>query len=216
LTIRQKIILLLTLLVVAVGVTAWIYHSHEIQLREKETVEAQEQHAKSVVAGLKSSFDADDEWEDTFSSSGVSQSPYTFDLEKALIRKRLVIVYGIVEDVRKADDWRSNASDPSDSGAPGTGDGLGVGEPEKSVVSVLTQTRTRGLDLRMSLLAPPSVTSDLLSRPLRSYGTIAFVVKINSIEKVSPPSSTSGDEYFLAHGTVYESQPIGLHRPPHK
>jgi hypothetical protein len=172
---------------VATGIAAWFYHAHKIELREGEAVTAKEEYAKSVVAGVMKSWDATDDWEDLLSSSN---SLYTMEVEKVLISDRRLLVYGTIDDVKKS------------------------GETENSIISIQTQTRARGLDLRLSLLSPPTVTNPIVAHKGRDYETFVFAVKIDSVEKVSTPSDGSADDYFLAHGVLYEAEPIGLYEPP--
>jgi hypothetical protein len=172
---------------VATGIAAWFYHAHEVELREAEAVTSKEEHAKFIVAGVMTSWDARDDWEDSLSSSN---SLYTMEVEKALISDRRLLVYGTIDDVKKS------------------------GEAENSIISIQTQTRARGLDLRLSLLSAPAVTNAIVAHKGRDYETFVFAVKIDSVEKVSTPSDRSADDYFLAHGVLYEAEPIGLYEPP--
>ena len=93
-------------LIVAIGVAAWFYHSHEIDRRASEATEAaaaaRENQARSIVARVRNSWNADDTWEDTFSFKGAAHTPYTIELENALIKGRPILAFGSVEDVRKS------------------------------------------------------------------------------------------------------------------
>ncbi len=191
-TLRSKIILLLSLLFTAAGATAWFYHGREGARRELEAATAKEEDARSIVAGVRNSWKADDDWEDTFHSPGAPLSLYTVLVEKALVTGHPLMLYGKVDDVSKADEWRN------------------------SIILVQGETRTRGLDLQLSLLSPPDVTDSILGHRGRPYETFVFAAKVNSVEKVSAPPGSSADDYFLARGILYEAEPIGLHRPPHK
>jgi hypothetical protein len=175
----------------ATGITFWFYHAHEVQRREAEAATAKEEYAKSVVAGVMKSWQADDRWEDSLSSpGGRSRTPYTIELEKALMRDRPLIAFGRVDDVSES------------------------GEPQNSIVSVSTQTHVRGLDLRLSLLSPPKITNAMLAHKGRSSETFVLAVKINSVEKVASPPDSSAEDYFLVHGVLLEAEPLGLWRPP--
>ena len=186
-TVGRFILGLLLLGGVATGIAAWFYHAHEVELREAEAVTAKEEHAKSVVAGVVKSWDARDDWEDLLSSSaGESSTLYTIEVEKALISDRRLLVYGTIDDVKKS------------------------GATEDSIISIQTQTSTRGLDLRLSLLSPPAITNAILAYKGRDYETYILAVKIDSVEKVSAPSDSSADDHFLAHGVLYEAEPSGI------
>lgn len=176
----------------AAGIAAWLYHAHDIKLREAEAATAKEEYAKSVVARVMNTWHADDHWEDSLTSQGdSSRTLYTIDLEKALIHDRPLIVFGDVEDVSKS------------------------GPSEDSIVSIWTETRANiSPALRLSLLSPPRIANAILGQKDRASEILVFAVKINSVEKVAPPDDSSVHEYFLAHGALLEAEPIGLWRPP--
>ena len=105
-TSRQSALQLLTVLVVAIGIATWFYHSHEAKRHAAEAVEAaaavREQRARSIVASVRNSWNADDNWEDSFSSKRAAYPPYTIELESALMKGRPIIVFGDLEDVRNS------------------------------------------------------------------------------------------------------------------
>ena len=198
-TSRRKVSQLLTVLVVAIGIVAWFYHSHEVKRRAAEAVvsaaAAREQKARSIVARVKSSWNSDDNWEDTFSSKGAYITPYTIELEKALIKGRPIVAFGIVGDVRKS------------------------GEQDNSIVLIQDIGRTMKWDLRFSLLSAPAITQAVLSDEDRQSNTFVIAATITSVEKISmPPDKSDNDQdYFLAHGILHEAQPIGpFADPPHQ
>lgn len=176
----------------ATGIAAWFYHAHEVERREAEAVTAavtaKEEYAKSVVAGVMKSWQADDRWVDSLSSSGDSNRPlYSIEVEKAPIYGRPLVFYGRVDDVNES------------------------GESENSIVSIQTHT---GLHLRLSLLSPPEITNAILAHKGRPSEMFVFAVKINSVEKVASLPNSSADDYFLGHGVLLEAEPLGLRRPP--
>jgi hypothetical protein len=175
----------------AAAIAFWFYHAHEVELREAEAATAKEEYAKSVVAGVMNTWHADDHWEDSLSSpGGSSRTLYTVELEKALIHDRPLIVFGGVDDVNKS------------------------GQSENSIVSIWAQTRAILPTLRLSLLSPPEITNAILGQKDRALETFVFAVRIESVEKVSMPSNSADGDYFLAHGILYEAEPIGLDEPP--
>jgi len=189
---RRKAPRLLTVLIMAIGIAAWLYHSHEAKRRAAEAVEAaaaaREQQARSIVARVRNSWNADDNWEDTFSSKGAAFTPYTIELENALIKGRPIVAFGYLEDVRKS------------------------GEQDNSIVLIQDIGRTTGIDLRFSLLSAPVTTKAILNDEDRQSDTFVIAATITSVEKVSmPPDKSDNDQdYFLAHGILHEAQPIGL------
>jgi hypothetical protein len=198
-TSRQKAAQLLTVLVVALGIVAWFYHSHETKRHAAEAVEAaaaaREQQARSIVAKVGNSWNADDNWEDTFSSKGAYVTPYTIELENALMKGRPIVAFGLVGDVRKS------------------------GEQDNSIVLIQDIGRTMKWDLRFSLLSAPAITKAILNDEDRQSNTFIIAATITSVEKVSmPPDEKDNDQdYFLAHGILHEAQPIGpFADPPHK
>ena len=198
-TSRQKVSQLLTVLVVAIGIVAWFYHSHEVKRHAAEAVvaaaAAREQQARSIVASVRNSWNADDNWEDTFSSKGAYVTPYTIELENALMKGRPIVAFGLVGDVRKS------------------------GEQENSIVLIQDIGRTMKWDLRFSLLSAPAITKAILNDEDRQSNTFIIAATITSVEKVSmPPDEKDNDQdYFLAHGILHEAQPIGpFADPPHK
>jgi hypothetical protein len=198
-TSRQKVSQLLTVLVVAIGIVAWFYHSHEVKRRAAEAVvaaaAAREQQARSIVASVRNSWNADDNWEDTFSSKGTDVTPYTIELENALMKGRPIVAFGLVGDVRKS------------------------GEQDNSIVLIQDIGRTMKWDLRFSLLSAPAITKAILNDEDRQSNTFIIAATITSVEKVSmPPDEKDNDQdYFLAHGILHEAQPIGpFADPPHK
>jgi hypothetical protein len=198
-TLRQRVPQLLALLVVAAGIALWLYHSHQAKRRAAETVEsaaaASEQQARSIVARVRNSWNADDDWEDTFSSKGAYFTPYTIELENELLKVPTVVAFGLVGDVRKS------------------------GQQDNSIVLIQDIGRTMKWDLRFSLLSAPATTRAILNGGDRRYETFVIAATITSVEKVSmtPDKSDNDQDYFLAHGILHEAQPIGSwERPPHK
>ncbi len=196
---RKNAPLLVTVLVIVTGIAAWFYHSHEVKRRAAEAVEAaaaaREQQARSIVARVGNSWNADDNWEDTFSSKGAYVTPYTIELENALIKGRPILAFGLVEDVRKS------------------------GEQDNSFVLIQDVGRTMKWDLRFSLLSAPAITKAILNNEDRQSNTFVIAATIASVEKVSmPPDEKDNDQdYFLAHGILQEAQPIGpFADPPHQ
>ena len=186
------ILVILLLGSAAAGIAFWFYHAHEVKLREAEAATAKEEYAKSVVARVMNTWHADDHWEDSLSSTGdSSRALYTIELEKALIHDHPLIVFGDVEDVSKS------------------------GQSENSIISIWTETRTSlSTALRLSLLSPPEITNTILGQKDRASEMFVFAVKINSVEKVTMPSNSSGPDYFLAHGVLYAAKPIDVDEPP--
>jgi hypothetical protein len=184
--------LIVLLACAAAGIAFWFHHAHEVKLREIEAATAKEEYAKSVVAEMVNTWHADDHWEKSLSSPGdSSQTLYTIDLEKALMRDRPLIVFGRLEDVGKS------------------------GQSENSVISIWTETRTSlSTALRLSLLSPPEITNAILGQKDRASEMFVFTVKINSVEKVTMPSNSSDPDYFLAHGVLYAAKPIDVYEPP--
>jgi hypothetical protein len=176
----------------AAGIALWFHHAHEVKLREAEAATAKEEYAKSVVADMVNTWHADDHWEKSLSSPGDgSQALYTIDLEKALIRDRPLIAFGIVDDVSKS------------------------GQSENSIISIWTETRANlSPALRLSLLSPPEIANNILGQTDRASEMFVFAAKINSVEKISMPSNSSDPDYFLAHGVLYAAKPIGIDEPP--
>jgi hypothetical protein len=183
---------LVTVLVIVAGIAAWFYHSHEVKRRAAESVEAaaaaREQQARSIVTRVRDSWNADDNWEDAFSSKGAAYTPYTIEIESALIKGRPIIAFGDMEDVRKS------------------------GEQDNSIVLIQDIGRKTGIDLRFSLLSAPAITKAILNDEDRQSDTFVIAATITSVEKVSmPPDKSDNDQdYFLAHGVLHEAQPIGL------
>jgi hypothetical protein len=176
----------------AAGIAARFYHAHEVKLREAEAAAAKEEYAKSVVAGVINAWHADDHWEDSLSSpGGRRRTLYTIELEKALIHDRPLIVLGDVEDVSKS------------------------AQSENTIISIWTETRANlSPALRLSLLSPPEIANAILGQKDRASELFVFAVKINSVERVAPPTDSSVHEYFLAHGVLLEAERIGLWQPP--
>jgi hypothetical protein len=176
----------------APAIAFWFYHAHEVKLREAKAETAKEEYAKSVVAGVINTWHADDHCEDSLSSPGYSsRALYTVELEKALIRDRPLVVFGSVDDVSKS------------------------GQSEDSIVSIWTETRANlSPALRLSLLCSPEIANAILGQKDRASEMFVFAVKINSVEKISMPSNSSDPDYFLAHGVLYASKPIGLDELP--
>jgi hypothetical protein len=196
---RQRAPQLVTVLVFVAGIAAWLYHSHEAKRRAAEAVEAaaatREQQARSIVARVRNSWNADDNWEDTFSSKGAAFTPYTIELDNALITGRPIVAFGLVGDVRKS------------------------GEQDNSIVLIQDIGRTMKWDLHFSLLSAPGITKAILNDEDRQSDTFVIAATITSVEKVSmfPDKSDNDLDYFLAHGILHEAQPIGLwDQPPHK
>jgi hypothetical protein len=177
----------------ALGVAAWIHHLHDVERRAAEAAAAKVEYAKTVAAGVMKSWDATDDWEEAFSSSsGRGRTPYTSEVEKALVSGKRLLIYGIIDDIKKS------------------------GNSENSIITVFTQTGAKGLDLRLSLLSPPEISNAIEARKGRAVGTYVFAVRINSVERIPAPSDRSDDDFFLAQGVLYEAEPIGLNRPPTK
>ena len=197
---RQRAPQLVIVLVIVAGIAAWFYHSHEIDRRASEATEAaavaRESQARSIVARVKNSWNADDNWEDTFSSKGAAYTPYTIELENALIKGRPIIAFGSVDDVRKSEGQ------------------------DTSIVSIVSSLgnddKAMGIDLRFSLLSAPATTKAILSDENRQSDTFVIAATITSVEKVSMPPDESGNDhdYFLAHGILHEAQPIRLWDQP--
>jgi hypothetical protein len=166
---------------------------NETERRAAEAAAARVENARSVAASVMKSWDANDDWEDSLSSSGGARRlPYTSEVEKALVSSKRLVIYGVIDDVTKHED------------------------SETSLISVLAQTRAKGLDLRLSLMSPSDLSKAIEERKGRAYESYVFAVKINSVERVSAPSDGSTNDFFLAHGVLYEAEPIGLNRPPDK
>jgi len=176
----------------AAGIAFWFHHADEVKLREAEAATAKEEYAKSVVVDMVNTWHADDHWEDSLSSpDGSSRTLYTIELETALIHDHPLIVFGRLEDVGKS------------------------GQSENSIISIWTETRTSlSTALRLSLLSPPEITNTILGQKDRASEMFVFAVKINSVEKVTMPSNSSGPDYFLAHGVLYAAKPIDVYEPP--
>ncbi|MGD0831034.1 MAG: hypothetical protein ABR907_08840 [Terracidiphilus sp.] len=198
-TSRKRAPQIVTVLVIVAGIAAWFYHSHEVKRRAAEAVvsaaAAREQQARSIVARVRNSWNADDNWEDTFSSKGAYVTPYTIELENVLIKGRPIVAFGPVEDVRKS------------------------GEQDNSIVLIQNIGRTMKWDLRFSLLSAPAITKAILNDEDRQSNTFVIAATITSVEKVSmPPDEKDNDQdYFLAHGILHEAQPIGpFADPPHQ
>jgi hypothetical protein len=196
---RQKAPQLVTVLAIVAGIAAWLYHSHEAKRRAAEAVEAaaaaREQQARSIVTRVRKSWNADDNWEDSFSSKGAYVTPYTIELESELIKGRPIIAFGLVGDVRKS------------------------GEQDDSIVLIQDTGRTMKWDLRFSLLSAPAITKAILNDEDQFAGTLVFAATITSVEKISmPPDKNDNDQdFFLAHGILHEAQPIGpFADPPHQ
>jgi hypothetical protein len=196
---RQKAPQLVTVLVIVAGIAAWLYHSHEVKRRAAEaveaTAEAREQQARSIVTRVRNSWNADDNWEDAFSSKRAAVTPYTIELENALIKGRPIVAFGLVEDLRKS------------------------GEQDNSIVLIQDIGRTMKWDLRFSLLSTPAITKAILNDEDQFAGTIVFAATITSVEKISMPldKNDNDQDYFLAHGILHEAKSIGLwDQPPYK
>ena len=147
------------------------------------------------MARVRNSWNADDNWEDTFSSKGAAFTPYTIELDNALITGRPIVAFGLVGDVRKS------------------------GEQDNSIVLIQDIGRTMKWDLHFSLLSAPGITKAILNDEDRQSDTFVIAATITSVEKVSmfPDKSDNDLDYFLAHGILHEAQPIGLwDQPPHK
>jgi len=189
---RKRAAQLVTVLVIVAGIAAWFYHSHEIDRRASEAIEAEaaarESQANSIAARVKNSWNADDTWEDTFSSKGAAYTPYTIELENALIKGRPILAFGSVDDVRKSE------------------------QQDNSIVLIEDFGRTTGVDLRFSLLSAPAITKAILNDQDRAVQYVVIAATITSVEKVSmsPDKSDNDRDYFLAHGILNEAQPIGL------
>jgi hypothetical protein len=198
-SLKLKAILLLALLTAAAGIAAWFYHSRTAEKRNADEARAIAEHARSVVAAVQKSWNADDDWEDVFSSPGSPPTPYTINVERALIKERPLIFFGTVDDVRTS------------------------GENGNSIVSVQCKGRTTKfrlglLHLRLSLLSAPDTTNSLLRNKPRPFETYVFAATITSVENVpvAPDKYDNDQDYFLAHGTLQEAQPIGTFPVPSK
>lgn len=196
---RENGPLLVTVVVIVAGIAAWFYHSHEVKRHAAEAVvaaaAAREQQARSIVVSARNSWNADDNWEDTFSSKGTDVTPYTIELENALMKGRPIVAFGLVDDVRKS------------------------GEQDNSIVLIQDIGRTMKGDLRFSLLSAPAITKAILNDEDRRSETFVIAATITSVEKVSmpPDEKDNNQDYFLAHGILHEAQPIGpFADPPHK
>jgi hypothetical protein len=197
-TLRQKAPQLLTVLVVAAGVVAWLYHSHEVKRRASEAAEAaeaaKELQARLVVAGVRNAWNAIDDWEDGLPSKNAAFTTYTIDLENALIKGRPVIAFGLLDDVRKS------------------------AQQDNPIVLFQDMARTRQIDLRFSLSAAPATTKAFLDHKDQNSDMFVLVATITSVEKVTmPPDNNDNDQdYFLAHGILHEAQSIGFRDQPPK
>jgi len=191
-SIRSFILGFLLIGAAAAGIAFWFSHARQAKLREAEAATAQEEYAKSVVAGVINTWHADDHWEKSLRSPGdSSQTLYTIELEKALIHDRPLVFFGSVGDVSKA------------------------GQSENSIISIWAETRANfSPALRLSLSSPPEITNVIVGQKDRASEMFVFAVKINSVEKVTMPSNSSGPDYFLAHGVLYAAKPIDVYEPP--
>ncbi len=188
--VRADVVVVLVFVGVAIwGATVWFKnHEHEIRQGEarRAAALANERDAKSAVARLRNSWNADDEWEDALSIPRY-ESPYTLDVESVLMKGRPIIVFGDIEDVQKSDD------------------------SDRSVVLVQNHGRTDKLNLRLSLLSAPETTnailSDLHQNSLGRYTTFVFAATITKVEKIEiPPDKSDNDQnYFLAHGILHDA-----------
>lgn len=198
-TLRSKCILLLALMAVSAGIATWFYHGHQIEQGKANAAAAEKERARTIVAKVKSTWNADDGWEDVFSSPSSSLTPYTINVQQALIKGRPLIFFGTVDDVRSS------------------------GEQGSSIVLIRCEGRTDKLRmgllrLRLSLLSTPEVTDALLRNKPRLFETYVFAATVTGVEKVAmPPDKDDNDQdYFLAHGTLQEAQPIDTFFIPNK
>ena len=180
-SLRTKVILLLALMIAAAGTVAWFYHGHQIEQGQANAAAAERERARSIVAKVKRSWDADDDWEDIFFPRQSSPlTPYTINVEQALIKGRPLIFFGTVDDVRTS------------------------GEQGASIVLIRCKGRTDKLRmgllrLRLSLLSTPEVTDALLRNKPRFFESYVFAATVNSVEKIAmPPDKDDNDQdYFL-------------------
>ena len=93
-TLRSKIILLFALLIAAAGIAVWFYRGHQEEQRKANAKAAEEERIRSVVANVKNSWSANDEWENDFSAPNAPIIPYTLEVENALVKGRPLIFYG--------------------------------------------------------------------------------------------------------------------------
>lgn len=197
-SLSQKAPQLLIFLVVAAGVGTWLYHSHEVKRRAAEAAEATaaatEEQARLIVAGVRNTWNAADDWEDALPAQDSTFAPYTAELEKALKKGRPIVAFGLVDDVRNSV------------------------EPESSIVLIQDFGRTTGIDLRFSLLSAPATTKAILSNKDRSTDMFVLSATITSVEKVAMPldKNDNDQDYFLAHGILHEARPIGFRDEPPK
>jgi hypothetical protein len=193
-TLRSKIILLFALLIAAAGIAVWFYRGHQEEQRKANAKAAEEERIRSVVANVKNSWSANDEWENDFSAPNAPIIPYTLEVENALVKGRPLIFYGIVEDVHA------------------------YGDQDSSIVMIRVLGKTNRLNLRLSLKANINTIDPILHDKHRIFDTFIIAATIASVENVQvPPDKYDNDQgYFLAHGILHEAQPIGIYFPHKK
>lgn len=176
--------------IVAWGGTVWL-KKHRLEVKQDKQYRAETRAetagAKAALARLKSTWNADNRWEDVYSAPGSLAPAYSLEVQHALMRGRPIIVFGQIQDIQASAD------------------------PGSSVVTIESQGLGNNLNLRLSLVSATDAANKILHETRADtwpeFTTYIFVATITKVEKVEmPPDKEGNDEdYFLAHGILHEA-----------
>lgn len=98
----EVVIWVLFIMAASWGLSTW-FKKHEEEAKQeaasKAQIAADTERAKSELARLRASWNADDSWEHQVYPSDNSAPVYSLDVEHALVKGRPIIVIGEIQDV---------------------------------------------------------------------------------------------------------------------
>jgi hypothetical protein len=187
---RKIVIAVVLVLAAAWGIHAWFKkHQQEAQrdAAYKAHIALETEQAKSALARLRASWNADTSWEHQVYPPNNDAPSYSLDIEHALVNGHPIIVIGEIQDVKTIQ---------------------GQSAP---VVLIQSHSSANLVDLRFSLVTTPEIATSILAAtrndPLAQGETFISVATVERVEKIEQPPDSAGNDqsYFLAHGTLQEA-----------
>lgn len=188
------------ILALIIGAVSWggavLFKKHQQETQQSEAEKAKSradtERAKSLLAGLRAEWNADDSWENQVYAPNNEAPIYSLQIEQALVNGRKIILIGEIQDLQAATD--------------------------QSGPTVLIQSHSSPNlpDLRFSLVTTPDVANSILTEarnnPTDEFETFICVATIQHVEKIeqAPDKAENDQDYFLAHGTLYAAQPTHI------
>lgn len=177
----------IVVLVAVAAITFFVWKHEQKVIQEERTRQAEEAEEKRIVALVKemaSKWDAITDWEGSFDRSDTKQI-FTVELEKAIVRPSPILIYALVDDVKRTD--------------------------ETYIVQLSSTVGT--VDIHYNLRCPNELAQAFLRAP-REFQYFAVVASIDHVEKNREPMDAATDSgknelVFVAEGTCKAATFVG-------